>query len=277
MLGQLLSLAVSIGTESTLLAARQATMQSHWRLSVRVRVWMFCWMLRRRLGCGLVLKTTLKTSVVPSRSYILTCLGSIRQGLTCYSISYHALAVSDEATDMSGAYFMGMLMRFPVLQAAEEQVLYRLSDLHTNFAEFSFQKHAKIIFIHNGLRILSICADNSSGSVCSCCVRRWLRQQLRPLRRLGSCQWSDSESWCHLPDPGPVSNTQISPRIIPHRTRTHVCARTHKNAHLQHPQSHTHARTKARTHAQTHEPSRTRARTRRSGLWLCLSTTARPL
>ena len=79
-----------------------------------------------------------------------------------------------------------------------------------------------------------------------------------------------------MPDPGPVSNTQISPRIIPHRTRTHVCARTHKNAHLQHPQSHTHARTKARTHAQTHEPSRTCARNRRSGLWLCLTTTARP-
>ena len=39
-----------------------------WRLSVRVLVWLLGWMLRKRLGGGgLVLKTTLKTSVVPSR------------------------------------------------------------------------------------------------------------------------------------------------------------------------------------------------------------------
>ena len=45
------------------------------RLSPRVLGWLFGWMLRRRLGVGgWVLKTALKTSVVPSRFCKLTTL-----------------------------------------------------------------------------------------------------------------------------------------------------------------------------------------------------------
>ena len=94
---------------------------------------------------------------------ILSRLGSNCRGLACYSISYHALAVTAEAwhatlypitpwqylprlvsTDMagkgSGAYFMRMVARFQVSRAAEEEVLYWFSGLRANFAKVFFPK-----------------------------------------------------------------------------------------------------------------------------------------
>ena len=70
-----LNLKVLVAPVLLLLQLGQIVLRAHdwrrgrrrWRLGVRVLVWLFDWTRRRRAGGGLVSKTTLKTSVVPSR------------------------------------------------------------------------------------------------------------------------------------------------------------------------------------------------------------------